>query len=173
MNEKNLGVCFAPSLFHLCGTKEDPSSPKRQKRTPMNKASKELTDNLVCGLIIIPMFTFPHAKWPKYEKKIKHYKTSYQPKEVSNFHIFITATTSWKSFKGLGGKHCLQEICARLLIHSNLLVFAIWISEGGGGEGKLGNTVQPQLKLKYCKDPWIIMQVLFVTTGNFFEDSHK
>ena len=47
MNEKNLGVCFAPSLFHLCGTKEDPSSPKRQKRTPMNKASKELTDNLV------------------------------------------------------------------------------------------------------------------------------
>ena len=23
----------------------------------------------------------------------------------------------------------------------------------GGGEGKLGNTVQPQLKLKYCKDP--------------------
>ena len=47
MNEKNLGVCFAPSLFHLCGTKENPSSPKRQKRTPMNKASKELTDNLV------------------------------------------------------------------------------------------------------------------------------
>ena len=49
MNEKNLGVCFAPSLFHLCGTKEDPSAPKRQKRTPMNKASKELTDNLVCS----------------------------------------------------------------------------------------------------------------------------
>ncbi|XP_032223242.2 rho GTPase-activating protein 7 isoform X3 [Nematostella vectensis] len=46
MNEKNLGVCFAPSLFHLCGTKEDPSAPKRQKRTPMIKASKELTDNL-------------------------------------------------------------------------------------------------------------------------------
>ncbi|XP_031563482.1 rho GTPase-activating protein 7-like isoform X2 [Actinia tenebrosa] len=46
MNEKNLGVCFAPSLFHLCGSKEDPSAPKRQKRTPMNKASKELTDNL-------------------------------------------------------------------------------------------------------------------------------
>lgn len=52
MNEKNLGVCFAPSLFHLCGTKEDPSSPKRQKRTPMNKASKELTDNLVGGLFV-------------------------------------------------------------------------------------------------------------------------
>jgi len=52
MNEKNLGVCFAPSLFHLCGTKEDPSSPKRQKRTSMNKASKELTDNLVRGLFV-------------------------------------------------------------------------------------------------------------------------
>ena len=47
MNEKNLGVCFAPSLFHLCGSKEDPSAPKRQKRTPMSKATKELTDNLV------------------------------------------------------------------------------------------------------------------------------
>ncbi|XP_020905172.1 rho GTPase-activating protein 7 isoform X2 [Exaiptasia diaphana] len=46
MNEKNLGVCFAPSLFHLCGTKDDPSAPKRQKRTPINKASKELNDNL-------------------------------------------------------------------------------------------------------------------------------
>lgn len=53
MNEKNLGVCFAPSLFHLCGTKEDPSSPKRQKRTPMNKASKELTDNLVSAPLLL------------------------------------------------------------------------------------------------------------------------
>ena len=47
MNEKNLGVCFAPSLFHLCGSKDDPSAPKRQKRTPVSKATKELTDNLV------------------------------------------------------------------------------------------------------------------------------
>ena len=53
MTEKNLGMCFAPSLFHLFGSKDDPSAPKRQKRTQMSKASKELTDNLVRAQFIM------------------------------------------------------------------------------------------------------------------------
>ncbi|KAK3696697.1 hypothetical protein QZH41_013056 [Actinostola sp. cb2023] len=57
MNEKNLGVCFAPSLFHLCGAKQDPSAPKRQKRTPINKASKELNDNLAAHQCLTQMIT--------------------------------------------------------------------------------------------------------------------
>lgn len=77
MNEKNLGVCFAPSLFHLCGTKEDPSSPKRQKRTPMNKASKELTDNLAAHECLAKMITEVDKLFSIPEDTVKNSRFSY------------------------------------------------------------------------------------------------
>ncbi|XP_078369668.1 stAR-related lipid transfer protein 13-like isoform X8 [Oculina patagonica] len=77
MNEKNLGVCFAPSLFHLCGTKEDPSSPKRQKRTPMNKASKELTDNLAAHECLAQMITEVDKLFSIPEDTVKNSRFSY------------------------------------------------------------------------------------------------
>ncbi|XP_022788234.1 stAR-related lipid transfer protein 13-like isoform X4 [Stylophora pistillata] len=77
MNEKNLGVCFAPSLFHLCGTKEDPSSPKRQKRTPMNKASKELTDNLAAHECLAKMITEVEKLFSIPEDTVKNSRFSY------------------------------------------------------------------------------------------------
>lgn len=77
MNEKNLGVCFAPSLFHLCGTKEDPSSPKRQKRTPMNKASKELTDNLAAHECLAQMIMEVDKLFSIPEDTVKNSRFSY------------------------------------------------------------------------------------------------
>ncbi|XP_015765354.1 PREDICTED: stAR-related lipid transfer protein 13-like isoform X1 [Acropora digitifera] len=77
MNEKNLGVCFAPSLFHLCGTKEDPSSPKRQKRTPMNKASKELTDNLAAHECLARMIMEVDKLFSIPEDTVKNSRFSY------------------------------------------------------------------------------------------------